>query len=90
MPEREIKGKSSNDRWVGTDQRSQPTIVSGGFVTWSKGVSWGINGDVERITGKRTKLKLADAALNIFQLNKIAIVQGLNTVYIVPVSELTT
>jgi hypothetical protein len=90
MPERQISGKPLTDRWVGTDQRTQPTIVSGGFVTWSKGVAWGVDGEVQRITGKRTKLKLTDAALNIFQLNKIAIVQGLNTVYIVPVSELTT
>jgi len=88
MPERQIQTVASLQQWRGVDQRTQPTLVSDGFVTWSRGLFFGLGDNAERIPGKTVSLKLTGSVFNLMPFGDKMLVQTLDSVQIIPISEL--
>jgi hypothetical protein len=87
MSQRETQLSSSTQQWRGVNQRAQPTLLQDGFFVMARGVFFNA-GDAARIPGKRLSGQLGTPVFNIYQFGRLAIVQTMNKVYLVEVSEL--
>lgn len=88
MPIRETQQPSVLNQWKGINQRIQPSLVPDGFFTFAKGVYFGLGDNCERLTGKKTAGKLSAPIFNIAIHGKIAMLQTMNQVLMVPVADL--
>lgn len=89
MSERETRVDSVLQQWRGVDQRTQPTLVKDGFFVMARGVYFGLGGNAERIPGKTLSTLMAQPVFNIVQVGQKVIIQGLTTVWICDISDLT-
>lgn len=80
MPRRETNIPSSINNWEGVNQRLQPTLVPDGFFFFAKGVQFGQNNNVQRLTGKTVTDKFSSAIFGITAWGEFAIVQLYNSV----------
>lgn len=92
MPsQRETQKSAIAQNWKGVDQRTQPTLVAEGYFIMSYGTIVGFaDGGIERLPGKKLAIKIAGPIVNVIQFGDITFIQRLNSLAIIPTSELTT
>lgn len=88
MSQRETVGPKSLQQWRGVNQRLQPTLVPDGFFSNASGVYFGYGDNAERLPGKTLTARINEPVLVIFTFNNLVLIQTLNTVRMVPLSEL--
>lgn len=88
MSQRESIGDVSLQQWRGVNQRLQPTLVPDGFFSDVRGVMFGYGENAERLPGKVASGFLGTPILGIFAFGQIAILQTIDSVITIPLSEI--
>ncbi len=76
------------NQWKGVNQRLQPTVVPDGFFTFAKGIYFGLGENATRIEGKQASGYIAEPVVQITVIGQLAMLQTLNAVKTVLLSDL--
>ena len=90
MSQRETQAPDVQESWKGVDQRTQPTLVANSYFVMARGVYFGLEDAAERLPGKALIRKITGALLHVADFGDNVLLQGEDSVSMIPLSELDT